>query len=62
MELDDLPKERLKQLIYEETGAFIPGGVAPQGVGATSGVVPTPSAAAGSANTAQSQQDVEPMQ
>jgi hypothetical protein len=24
MELDDLPKERLKQLIYEETGAFSP--------------------------------------
>ncbi len=22
MELDDLPKERLKELIYEETGAF----------------------------------------
>ena len=23
MELDDLPKERLKQLIYEETGQFV---------------------------------------
>ncbi len=25
MELDDLPKERLKQLIYEETGQFVEG-------------------------------------
>ena len=24
MELDDLPKERLKELIYEETGNFSP--------------------------------------
>ena len=23
MELDDLPKERLKQLIYEETASFV---------------------------------------
>ena len=23
MELDDLPKERLKQLIFEETGQFV---------------------------------------
>ena len=61
MELDDLPKERLKQLIFEETGAFIPGGVAPQGVGATSGVpVAPPTAPAGAASAQQDQE--EPMQ
>ena len=66
MELDDLPKERLKQLIFEETGAFIPGGVAPQGVGATSGVPVAPPAPAQqpqpSSSAPQGQDQEEPMQ
>ena len=67
MELDDLPKERLKQLIFEETGAFIPGGVAPQGVGATSGVPVAPPAPAQQPQAAaapppQGQDQEEPMQ
>ena len=55
MELDDLPKERLKQLIYDETGSFRPPPMD----------VPPPAAAAtpaAGAPAAAGQEEAEPMQ
>ena len=54
MELDDLPKERLKQLIYEETGAFRP---PPMETPGSVGSVVTAAPAA-----APAQEEAEPMQ
>ena len=54
MELDDLPKERLKQLIYDETGSFRPPPM---------DVPPPPAAAAPPAGApAAGQEEAEPMQ
>lgn len=62
MELDDLPKERLKRLIYEETDSFTPRalpGVAGAPTAAPVSAAPAPTGSGGGGSSAN---EVEPMQ